>query len=253
MRLLVFLPVFLANCVQTPKPEELSAKEHFEKALENKKNKNYAKSIENLTDLRRFFFYSPYNQKALLLTADVYFLDRQYEQAIESYKKHLNLYPNKDKDYVLYKIGLSYRNQMPRLSSYDLSQSQPALEALNHLLSMEESQYKEKAVLIREEILNKQAEKQLNIALFYKKLRWNQTAFHRLNYVISNYPNSLIMPKAYLAAFQLAEVLNKNPEKFKEKLLKKYPDSEEAKSVLERKPPSLFSKWGKKIWNILFF
>ena len=79
------------------------------KALYYQNKSNYIKALEELRELRTRFFYSHYNQKAVLLTADIYFEKEKYNLASQFYKKHLNFYPDKQKDYVLYRLGLSYK------------------------------------------------------------------------------------------------------------------------------------------------
>ena len=248
MPFLLLLSVLFTSCIHNPKKGEFSPKVYFDKALYYKEKRNYIEALEKLRELRKYFFYSSYNQKALLLTADIYFAQDKYPQAAESYEKHLNLYPKKQKDYVLYQIGLSYKNQLPHRSDHDLSQAQPALKAFNALLNLKgDSPYKAKTQIEKQNILDKKASKELKIAVFYKKQEWNQASFNRIQYFIKNYPNSPLMPKALLEGFQLAKLLNKNPEEFKEKLIKNYPDSQEIKAIHEAVKGSTFSKWKQKL------
>ena len=98
MRMYFFLlPFLLISCVHNSKDQKKSdsPKFYYDRAVQYKKNKNYIKAQEKLKELRKHFFYSLYNQKAVLLMADIYFVQGKYPQAVESYEKHLEFYPTK--------------------------------------------------------------------------------------------------------------------------------------------------------------
>ena len=248
MRFFLILFLFFTSCVHKSKKEENNPKSHYDEALQKKDRGSYIDALEILTELRKKFFYSRYNQKALLLTADIYFTQYKYPLAVESYKKHLNLYPDKQKDYVLYQLGLSYKNQLPHRAEHDLSLAEPALKAFDALLNLKTSSpYKEKAQKEKQEIEEKKASRELKAALFFKGQGWHKASLKRVQDFIKNYPKSRLLPKALLTGFQLAGLLNKNPEEFKTHLIKSYPDSEEAKSLQEKNTDSFFSQWKKKL------
>lgn len=250
MHFLLLLSLFFTACIHKSKNQkkETSAKVYFDKAVQYKGSKNYIKALEHLRELRKQFFYSRYNQKALLLTADIYFAQEKYSEAAQSYEKHLGLYPETETAYVLYQIGLSYQEQLPHRPDHDLGLSVPALEAFNKLLNLKESSpYKQKAEMERQKILNKKADKELKAILFYKKQGWNKAAFKRVQYFIENYPDSPLMPKALLEGFFLAKILNEDSESFKKRLIDNYPESGEVQSVLEETKTSIFMKWKQKL------
>lgn len=239
--------VFFVSCTHSEKIKKTTAKAYYEKALSYKEKGDYIRSLAQLTELRKQFFYSPYNQKALLLTGDIHFAQEKYPQAAKVYEKHLSLYPGKQTDYVLYHIGLSYKKQLPSRDDQDLSKAGPALKAFNALLNLKSSSdYKEKARIEKKEILDKQASKELKAILFYKSQGWSQAAFLRVEYFLKQYPDSPLQSKALVEAFELAELLNKASETFKEKLMKHYPDSEEAKNFHKNRKSSIFSRWRRK-------
>ena len=233
MRFFIFSISFfslLLNCAHNSKKVQ-SAQSYFEKASRYKEKGNEIKALENLTKIRQGFFFSPYNKKALLMTADIYFDQKKYQQAAQTYKKYQQMH-SQQKDYVLYQLGLSYKNQLPKRSEHDLSFAVPALKAFDQLLALKKkSPYKEKALKAKQEILNKKAERELKVALFFKTQGWHQASFNRIQHFIKRYPKSSFMPEALLTAFELAKKLNKNPDKFKERLLKEYPQSPSAQAV----------------------
>lgn len=247
----IILSFFLMGCHQTAKEAKKDPAHYFNKALKYKENKNYKRALEELDNLSKNFFYSSYNQKALLMKSDIYFEDDKFPLALKSYEKHLKLYPQEKTDYVLYQIGQSYKNQLTRKSDNDLSLAEPALQAFQRLLNLKKayakSPYKKQALKAQEEILNKKAEKEFKTALFFKKQKKNGAAFRRLQHFIQTYPKSPLIPQALLTSFQLAHYLNKNPEPFKNKLIKDYPDSHETKSLYKKPKNSVLEQLKKKI------
>ena len=246
MYFFLFLPLIFTSCIHnSPKQQkEAGPGFYFDKAVYYKEKANYIKALEQLKELRKQFFYSSYNQKALLLTADIYFAQDKYSQAVQSYEKHLDLYPKEQTGYVLYQIGLSYKNQLPYRSEHDLSLAEPALKAFNALLNLKSaSPYKEKAKTERQQILDKKASKELKAALFFKGQGWNESSFNRIQYFVKNYSKSPLMPKALLTGFQLAVLLGKSSEEFKKDLINNYPNSLEVQAINQEKQSSGFFKW----------
>lgn len=244
--LLVFFLIW-TGCASEQKKER-SAKFYYDKAAYYKEKTNYLEALENLRNLRQKFFYSSYNEKALLMTADIYFAQRKFPQSVQSYKKYLGLYPKKQRDYVLYQMGLSYKNQLPGRAEHDLSLAEPALEAFSAILRLKsDSPYKKKAQEEKQKILNKKAERELKTALFFKSQGWNQAGLNRIRSCLKNYPNSPLKPKALFAGFQMAQTLKKDPESFKKRLLKNHPDSKETKALLKGDHSSFFSNWRQKL------
>ena len=164
------------------------------------------------------------------MTADIYFDQKKYKQSAQIYKKYQSRYSEKA-DYVLYQLGLSYKNQLPQRAEHDLSLAKPALRAFDRLLILKDTPYKQKALKARQEIINKRAERELKIALFFKTKNWQKASFNRIKYFIKVYPKSPLMPKALLTGFELAEKLNKDSEPFKQRLLKEYPQSSFTKKL----------------------
>lgn len=245
--LIVFL-TFTGCSLNSKQKKEHSPKFYFDKAVYYKKKTNYPLAFKNLTKLKQQFFYSSYNEKALLLTADIYFAQQKFPLAVQSYEKHLRLYPQKQKDYVLYQMGLSYKNQLPHRSDHDLSLAEPALQAFNKLLKLKpHSSYRKKAQSEKQKILDKQASRELKTAFFFKSQGWNKAGLKRIQHLIKVYPKSPLIPKALLTGFQLAQILNKDTKEFKNQLIKNYPNSKETKTILQKTKPSFVSTWKQKL------
>lgn len=233
--LILIFPLLFLSCSHSSKTEK-TAQAYFEKAQKYKKSRNHPKALENLQKLRKEFFSSSYNEKALLMTADIYFDQKKYPLAQSSYEKYQKLYPKKNKEYVLYHLALSYKNQLPSRSDHDLSSAELALSTLEELLALNSS-YHKSALKVKKEVLDKKTEKELKTILFFKSQGWLKPAFKRVKKLLKTYPDSSFTPKALLTASQLAEKLGEDPKPFKKQLLNKYPKSASAKQL---KSPTLF-------------
>ena len=222
----------LFGCQHTSN-EKKTAKYYFEKATKYRKKRNYPEALNSLFSIRKNFFESPYNQKALLMTADIYFDQKKYPQAIIGYKKYQKIYGSTDQAYVLYQISVSYINQLPKRAEYDLSLADSALSKIEELLSLN-STYQEKALKMKQDLINKKVEKKLKIILFFEKLGWYKAGLKRAKTLLSFYPNSPLKPQILLASVKLAEKAQEDPSSFKTELLEKYPESSSAKALQNR-------------------
>ena len=229
----ILISVFtLFSCTHTSDTKK-TAKIYFEKAEKYKKNNNYSKALENLIKIRKSFFDSPYSQKALLMTADIHFDQRKYPQALAGYRKYQKLYGSADQPYILYQMALCYKNQLPPRAEYDISIADSALLKAERLLKLNSS-YQKKALELKQELIDKKAEKELKTILFFTKLGWQKAGFERAKELLAFYPKSSLKPKILLAALQLAEKLKEDSTPFKKELLEKHPQSASAKNLGEK-------------------
>jgi len=216
---------------------------HFEKAKRYKDKQNYSEALNQLFFIRKSFFDSSYQEKALLMTADIHFEQKKYPLAITRYTKHQTLYGKQA--YVLYKISMAYKKQLPKRSDHDLSLTHKALSSLEELLSLNSS-YQAEALNMKKEILNKKREKEFKSILFFEKLGWNKAGLKRAERLLSLNPSPKLKPQILLASIRMAEKSGQDSSLFQKELLEKHP--EEAKS-LERflKKPAFFEQLKRKI------
>ena len=74
----------------------------------------YLLAIERLNKIQSEFPFSYYSTPSELLRADIYFAQKNFEEAAASYKVFLELHPHhKRASYVLYKLSESYFQQLP--------------------------------------------------------------------------------------------------------------------------------------------
>jgi len=107
----------------------------FQAAEASLKDGHYIIAIERFRDIKNRFPYSSRATDAELRIADTYFEQESFLEAESAYEIFKELHPTHPKiDYVQYRIGLSYFNQIPDNSARDLSAAYHAIEAFEVLI-----------------------------------------------------------------------------------------------------------------------
>jgi outer membrane protein assembly factor BamD len=204
----------------------------FSIAEEFDKDERYEEATRRYTEVKNKFPYSNFATKAELAIADVYYKQESYPEAQVSYQAFRELHPKHPQiDYVLFRIGMSYYNQLPSSLDRDLSVAQEVVSSYDDLMKrFPTSQYINEAAEKKLETLKMLAGKEEYIAEFYFKRGMFDSALPRYELIISKYQKIGFDEKAYYGA---AVSANKIGDSFKAKkylseLLAKYPKSSEA-------------------------
>ena len=243
LSLFLFLFCVLPACQHSSKQAK-TAKHYFEQAKKYKKKRNYTEALKALFSVRKNFLESSYNQKALLMTADIHFEQKKYPQALKSYEKYTKIYGSTDRAYILYQMSLAYKNQLPSRPDYDLELVDKALSTIEELLSLNSS-YQSSALKLKQELLQKKQKKELKAILFFEKLDWYRAGLKRAKRFLARYPNSPFKAELLLASVRLAEKSEADPTPFRKELLENHPESKETKLLL--KPKSFLTKTIEKL------
>ncbi len=170
-----------------PPPED-TAQELFETANDFMALKDYVAAAQRYNKLRDVYPFSPYTVQAELSLADAYFLDEEYEQAVEAYKDFESLHPRHEAvPYVLYQIGVARIKGFISIDrpTVDLQEGYAYLERLTQ--GYPSTQYAEKAPEHMLEIRKLMAEHELYIAdVFYNMGKFGP-AWRRLTYIVENF------------------------------------------------------------------
>ncbi len=170
-----------------PPPED-TAQELFETANDFMASKDYVAAAERYSKLRDVYPFSPYTLQAELSLADAYFLDGEYNEAVEAYKDFESLHPRHEAaPYVLYQIGVARIKGFISIDrpTVDLQEGYAYLERLTQ--SYPGTPYAEKAPEHMLEIRRLMAEHEMYIAdVFYNMGKYGP-AWRRLTYVVDNF------------------------------------------------------------------
>ena len=95
----------------------------------------YLLAIEKLNKIQSEFPFSYYATPSELLRADIYFEQKNFQEAAASYKVFLDLHPrHKKESYVLYKLSESYFRQLPSTYDRDLESGEKAIISYKRLI-----------------------------------------------------------------------------------------------------------------------
>lgn len=230
----VFIIIFLNSCAS--KQYDLNtAQGLFDYAKDFDEAERYEVALQKYAEVRNKFPYSTLATEAELAIADVYFKRDSFSEAEVSYQNFRDLHPKHPKiDYVVFRTGLSFYNQLPETIDRDLSKGVDAIYHFNELLKKyPQSAFAAEAKAKKEEVTFKQAEKEIYIADFYLKQKKFNASLRRYERVLKKFSGLGLDPKALLGASRSA-LKNDEPnlsKKYSEILKTKYPSSAEALEV----------------------
>lgn len=203
----------------------------FSIAEEFDKDERYEEAIRRYTEVKNKFPYSNFATKSELAIADVYYKQESYPEAQVSYQAFRELHPKHPQiDYVVFRIGMSYFNQLPSTLDRDLTIAGDAINSFNELMKRyPSSTYINEAAEKKLSTVKMLAGKEEYIAHFYFKREMYESALQRYEGLVAKYPGVGFDEKALFGAIISA---NKVGDSFKTKkyldvLRKKFPDSDE--------------------------
>jgi outer membrane protein assembly factor BamD len=171
-----------ADFVDTP------AETLFNEGLSAFNGNDYGAAKKSFSVLEKQYPYSEWTKKGLMLTTASQYYSREYADAIGSGRRYLQLYPaDKDANYALYLIGMSYYNQIPDIGR-DQERSEKALAAFDELITRyPDSEYvpdaKRKVLVARDQL----AAKEMSVGRYYLNQRNYTGAVNRFREVLVKY------------------------------------------------------------------
>lgn len=236
MQRLKFLPLLLVfsgliACSTMDKKSD-TPEGAFALAEEFDKDERYEEALRRYTEVKNKFPYSNFATKSELAIADVYFKQESYPEAQVSYQAFRELHPKHPQiDYVLFRIAMSYYNQLPTTLDRDLTVAQDVISSFDEFLRrFPTSQYAKEASEKRIETLKMLAGKEEYIAEFYFKRAMFDSALSRYETLISTYPQLGFDEKALYGATISANRIGDSfkAQKYLKELMAKFPQSSEA-------------------------
>lgn len=163
----------------------------FSIAQEYEKNDRFELAILRYTEVKNKFPYSAYATKAELAIADVHYKSESWMEAQVSYQSFRELHPTHPQiDYVIYRLGMSYYNQLPDTVDRDLTLARDAINAFSEVVNRyPKSEYFADAKAKREDSLKRLAGKEDYIGDFYFRRGLFDSALPRYEGLLKNYPD----------------------------------------------------------------
>lgn len=161
----------------------------FSIAEDFEKGDRFEEAIRRYTEIKNKFPYSNYALKSELAIADVYYKQESYAEAQVAYQMFKDLHPTfPQADYVQFRIGLSYYQQLPSSVDRDLSQANEAILNLSDVITKyPKSKYVAEAKEKRSAAIRMLAEKEEYIADFYFIREVYDSALARYEGLYKNY------------------------------------------------------------------
>ncbi|MNJ93513.1 Outer membrane protein assembly factor BamD precursor [compost metagenome] len=207
----------------------------FAIAQEYDNGERYEEALRRYTDIKNKFPYSNYATKSELAMADVYYKQESYAEAQVSYQMFKDLHPTHSQiDYVQFRIGMSYFNQLPSTVDRDLTLANDAILNLTDLIKkFPNSEYVPEAKEKRTAAIKMLAEKEEYIADFYFKRKIYGSALGRYEGLYKNYGGLGFESKALSRAAISAAKIGDAPKakQLADILFSKYPNTPEANAV----------------------
>jgi outer membrane protein assembly factor BamD len=204
----------------------------FKQAEEFEKDERFEEAVAKYSDLKNKFPYSKFATAAELKIADVHFKREAFIEAQGAYQLFKEFHPKHPQiDYVTFRLGMSYFNQLPSSIDRDLTVADKAILYFDEVLnSYGNSQYAAEAKTHRTEALTMQAKKELYVADFYVKKERFDSALKRYETVIKKYPGLGLDAYALYGAARSALKTGEKErgQRYLETLYSQYPNSDEA-------------------------
>jgi outer membrane protein assembly factor BamD len=147
---------------------------------------------------------SSYAPRARFLIGEAYYREGQFDKAIKEFEAFMSFYPRHEiSDLVQFRLAMSYYDQMKPVEQ-DQEITRKSMEAFRVLVrEYPESRYAADALAKIDICRGKLAQKELWVAGYYFNQGNTAAARPRLEFVIKEYPRTLVIPEAL---YTLAEV-----------------------------------------------
>ncbi len=165
--------------------------------MEAYKTGGYSEALRSFNEIMDRYPFSPQAILAELKAADCHFYRKEYTEAKTLYKEFEDRHPtNEAIPYVMFQAGLCDFYRTDRIDR-DISGAQDAIQSFSRLLRAHPvSPYTREAkarILAAKDFL---VNHEYYVAVFYVRTKKYEQAQHRLKYILANYPESTIAPKA---------------------------------------------------------
>jgi outer membrane protein assembly factor BamD len=192
------ITVLLSACSSNDvDPKTQTSEALYQKAIDAYEKKDFEQATEDFKKLEQEFPFSRYTKDGLLKTAYAQFKTNEYDDASNTLKRYLEVYPGADNsDYVLYLLAMCYYNQIvdpSRDHSISLSAKKYLTELLNRYPGSDHSVDGQ----IKLDFVNNQiAAKEMIIGRFYLQNDQYPAAINRFKYVVKHYQTTVHIKEA---------------------------------------------------------
>lgn len=180
--------------------KSLSPAEMYEYGEKQLRRGYFDRALVVFNHLRNFHRDDPVSLRAELAVADVYFKQREYEQARLAYEDFARLHPRaSDLDYVVFRTGLSVYKRAPRIAARDQTATWQAVNTWTGFeVRFPESEHVGDVEDYLAACRDRLAAKELHVARFYARDQKWLAVRRRAESALRQYPESRHAPEALL-------------------------------------------------------
>lgn len=206
----ILLTALAVSCA-SPRPKGANEAEILFKEAESFiESDRYILGAEKLREIRARFPYGKYAKLSQLKLADLAFKQENYLEAAVAYQGFKDLYPGSDQNsYVLFKLGESFSNQMPKTYDRDLGDAYQAIAYYNQIITRyPNSRYYEESLKKKEYCEQMLRDKEQYIADFYFKTKVYEAARFRYKQILKNFEQSKLLEYSMVRAVESSLMMN---------------------------------------------
>ncbi|HMN69145.1 MAG TPA: outer membrane protein assembly factor BamD [Bdellovibrionales bacterium] len=230
-----FVLAFANACSSTSEFDTNTPEGIYKLGEKYEKDERFEESIVQFTAVKNKFPYSKLATEAELRIAEIHFKREEYVEAQNAYQTFKEMHPSHARiDYVTFRLGMSFFNQLPSTIDRDLSVADRAILYFDEVIqSFPKSAHVKEAQEHKRKALVMLAEKEYYIANFYFIRDHYDSALTRFEEVLSRYPGLGVDAKALYGA-AVSAYNAKEPNKAKsyyDRLMNQFKNSEEAEKA----------------------
>jgi outer membrane protein assembly factor BamD len=190
----------------------------YEKAMNFFNKKKYENAAEAFKKVKEEFPLSDYTLVAELRTADSYFFNKNYAEAIVLYEEFKKLHPmHPEVPYTIYQLGMCHYKQMHTLDC-DQMETEKAIEQFRYLIeNFPQSAQTTVARTRMQECLKQLANHEFYVGDFYFRIKRYKAALGRFQTLLQKYPESGLESKIKPLIVRCQTEIAKEDQKRKEK------------------------------------
>jgi len=189
-------------CGGNSRSEELAYVERpveniYNEALRSLDRNSWDLAAAQFNEVQRQHPYSPWAQRAMLMSAYAHYRSRDYEKAVSSAQDYISLHPGGDgAPYAYYLVAICQFDQIIDVGR-DQARSDLALLALNEVTArFPESDYARDAELKTDMVRDQLAGKEMEVGRYYLERGEHLAAINRFKKVVTDYQTTTHVPEA---------------------------------------------------------
>ena len=169
----------------------------YNEALVRLDRNNWDQAAAQFDEVQRQHPYSPWAQRAMLMSAYAHYRSRDYEKASSSAQEYISLHPGGDgAPYAYYLLAICQFDQIIDVGR-DQARSDLALLALNEVTArFPESDYAREASLKPDMVMDQLAGKEMEVGRYYLLRGEHLAAINRFRTVVTEYQSTTHVPEA---------------------------------------------------------